>query len=102
MRMGLWVLQLQQVHQGVDRWGVKNIMWYDNNELTAYGNSEHFTDIGLPSGQTHDGTWNVNNWVEWGFRVFDSVFLDTRKNKRWDGVYMMTLIADMFVTASIV
>ncbi|KAF8507487.1 hypothetical protein JB92DRAFT_3121804 [Gautieria morchelliformis] len=23
-----------------------------------------FTDIGLPLGQTRDGTWNVNNWME--------------------------------------
>lgn len=42
-----------------------------------------FTDIGLPAGQTRDGTWNVNNWTERAFLVFDTIFLDNRQNKRY-------------------
>lgn len=41
-----------------------------------------FTDIGMPAGQTRDGTWNVNNWTERAFLVFDTIFLDNRRNKR--------------------
>ena len=41
-----------------------------------------FTDIGLPAGQTRDGTWNVNNWTERAFLVFDTIFLDNRRNKQ--------------------
>lgn len=42
-----------------------------------------FTDIGLPAGQTRDGTWNVNNWTERAFLAFDTIFLDNRRNKRY-------------------
>ncbi|KAF8150354.1 hypothetical protein K438DRAFT_1943661 [Mycena galopus ATCC 62051] len=41
-----------------------------------------FTDIGLPSGQSCDDTWNTNNWVESGFKQFNTVFLDNKHNKR--------------------
>ncbi|TFK84227.1 hypothetical protein K466DRAFT_496987, partial [Polyporus arcularius HHB13444] len=41
-----------------------------------------FTDIGLPEGQTRDGTWNTNNFIERSFRTFDAIFLEHRKNKR--------------------
>ncbi|KAF8582136.1 hypothetical protein K439DRAFT_1618518 [Ramaria rubella] len=44
---------------------------------------ECITDIGLPPGQTQDGTWNTNNPSESVFQVFDSVFLDNRCKKRW-------------------
>lgn len=44
--------------------------------------TEHVTDIGLPPGQTRDGTWNTNNWTEIAFQVFDKVFLENRYNKR--------------------
>ncbi|EED82568.1 predicted protein [Postia placenta Mad-698-R] len=45
---------------------------------------DEWIHIGLPSTQTRDGTWNTNNWVESAFRVFDSVFLEHRVNKRID------------------
>ena len=38
--------------------------------------------IGMPPGQTCDGTWNVNNWTERTFLVFDTIFLDNRQNKQ--------------------
>jgi hypothetical protein len=41
-----------------------------------------FTDIGMPVGQTRDGTWNVNNWTERSFLLFDTIFLDNWRNKR--------------------
>jgi hypothetical protein len=44
--------------------------------------SAHVLDEGLPEGQTRDGTWNTNNWVESSFRTFKQVFLENRKNKR--------------------
>lgn len=53
----------------------------------------HFTDIGMPSDQTRDGTWSVNNWNEHGFLVFDGMFLDNRKNKRY-----LVVCIDMFVS----
>lgn len=43
---------------------------------------ESCTDIGLPLGQTRDGTFNTNNWTEAAFKTFDLVFLESRKNKR--------------------
>ncbi|KZP02693.1 hypothetical protein FIBSPDRAFT_905615, partial [Athelia psychrophila] len=41
-------------------------------------------DIGLPTGQTRDGTLNTNNWTESAFRTFNVVFLENHKNKRID------------------
>jgi hypothetical protein len=46
-------------------------------------NQEHVLDEGLPDGQTRDGPWNTNNWVEASFRTFNAVFLENRKNKRY-------------------
>jgi len=40
------------------------------------------TDIGLPAGQTRDGVWNTNNWIESAFRTFDTVMLEFKKMKR--------------------
>ncbi|KAF8584271.1 hypothetical protein K439DRAFT_1616877 [Ramaria rubella] len=52
--------------------------WFTDTWISTY------TDIGLPRGQTRDGTWNVNNWEERSFLIFDTVFLDNRRNKRID------------------
>jgi hypothetical protein len=41
------------------------------------------TDIGLPPGRARDGVWSTNNHNEASFKVFDSVFLELRKNKRF-------------------
>ncbi|KAF7965873.1 hypothetical protein HWV62_41176 [Athelia sp. TMB] len=46
--------------------------------------SEEWRDIGLPLGQTRDGTFNTNNWTEAAFKTFDLIFLESRKNKRQD------------------
>ncbi|KAK6974658.1 hypothetical protein R3P38DRAFT_2749796, partial [Favolaschia claudopus] len=43
-----------------------------------------FTDIGMPPGQSRDGTWNTNNWAETAFKQFNTVFLDNKHNKRID------------------
>ena len=53
------------------------------HEWLMYFITALFTDIGLPPGQTRDGTWNVNNWTERAFLVFDTIFLDNRHNKRY-------------------
>jgi hypothetical protein len=45
--------------------------------------SDLCTDIGLPRGQSRDGPFNTNNWAEAAFRVFDTVFLELLKNKRF-------------------
>ncbi|KAF8180937.1 hypothetical protein K438DRAFT_1976392 [Mycena galopus ATCC 62051] len=45
---------------------------------------DHFTDIGLPPNRGRDGTWNTNNWSESAFKTFDTVFLQSRQNKRID------------------
>lgn len=41
--------------------------------------------MSLPLGRTRDGSNNTNNWAESAFLVFDKVFLDMRKNKRYVG-----------------
>lgn len=46
------------------------------------GSEGHVLDEGLPPGQTRDGVWNTNNFVESAFRVFNAVFLENRRNKR--------------------
>ncbi|KAJ7180200.1 hypothetical protein C8R43DRAFT_941883 [Mycena crocata] len=43
-----------------------------------------FTDIGMPSDQSRDGTWNTNNWAETAFKQFNTIFLDNKHNKRID------------------
>lgn len=43
---------------------------------------EHVTDEGLPPGQTRDGGWNTNNYIEASFRDFNRTFLEHRMNKR--------------------
>ncbi|KAJ6566654.1 hypothetical protein B0H19DRAFT_1257849 [Mycena capillaripes] len=43
-----------------------------------------YTDIGMPSDQSHDGPWNTNNVAETGFKQFNTVFLDNKHNKRLD------------------
>ncbi|KAJ7743233.1 hypothetical protein DFH07DRAFT_979671 [Mycena maculata] len=43
-----------------------------------------FTDIGMPPGQSRDGTWNTNNWAETAFKQFNVIFLDNKHNKRID------------------
>ena len=48
-----------------------------------FPSSDLCTDIGLPRGQSRDGPFNTNNWVEAAFRVFDTVFLELLKNKRF-------------------
>jgi hypothetical protein len=40
-------------------------------------------DVGLPPGQSRDGPWNTNNYIESGFRTLKMVFLESRKNKRF-------------------
>ncbi|KAJ7603863.1 hypothetical protein DFH06DRAFT_1151589 [Mycena polygramma] len=45
---------------------------------------ETYTDIGLPPNQGRDGIWNTNNWSESAFKTFDTVFLQSRQNKRID------------------
>ncbi|TFK84165.1 hypothetical protein K466DRAFT_497090 [Polyporus arcularius HHB13444] len=50
-----------------------------------------FTDIGLPEGQTRDGTWNTNNYIERSFRTFDAIFLEHRKNKRLDRLVLIII-----------
>ncbi|KAH8109727.1 hypothetical protein DFH11DRAFT_1810540 [Phellopilus nigrolimitatus] len=40
------------------------------------------TDIGLPYAQPRTGPLNTNNWTEAAFKLFDTVFLENRKNKR--------------------
>jgi hypothetical protein len=40
-------------------------------------------DEGLPPGQSRDGPWNTNNYIESGFRTLKMVFLESRKNKRF-------------------
>jgi len=45
-----------------------------------------WTDLGLPEGATRDGFWNTNNWAEALFKVFQKVFLNFRKNKRYSGL----------------
>lgn len=52
------------------------------------------TDAGLPPGQTKDGSWNTNNWVEASFRTFKFVFLEQRRNKRIDR--LLTIILEDF------
>lgn len=46
-------------------------------------NKDLMTDIGLPPGQTRDGTYNTNNWTEAAFRTFDLVMLRGVSNKRY-------------------
>ncbi|KIM87288.1 hypothetical protein PILCRDRAFT_271067 [Piloderma croceum F 1598] len=53
------------------------------------------TDIGLPQGQTRDGTFNTNNWTESAYRTFDVVFLENRKNKRIDR--LMSILVNDFL-----
>lgn len=62
---------------------------------------ETFTDMGLPEGQTRDGQWNTNNWVEAAFKVFNVVFLDGRSNKRYGCGLLLSLslsphVADLY------
>jgi hypothetical protein len=43
--------------------------------------SEHWTDIGLPQGETRDAMLSTNNWTERAFKTFNQVFLGNRNNK---------------------
>lgn len=43
---------------------------------------DYFTDIGLPENATRDDIFNVNNWTESSFQVFDDVMLESKKTKR--------------------
>ncbi|KAJ6621348.1 hypothetical protein B0H10DRAFT_2215280 [Mycena sp. CBHHK59/15] len=42
---------------------------------------DHWTDMGLPAGQNHDGMLSTNNWTERAFKTFNQVFLGNRTNK---------------------
>ncbi|KAK6988953.1 hypothetical protein R3P38DRAFT_3373654 [Favolaschia claudopus] len=53
--------------------------------------SPMFTDIGMPPGQSRDGTWNTNNWAETAFKQFNTVFLDNKHNKRIDQLASVVL-----------
>jgi hypothetical protein len=66
--------QLQQVEKAIVRYFDR--YWF--SDLWR----EHVLDEGLPAGQTRDGPWNTNNWIESSFRTFGVVFLESRKNKR--------------------
>lgn len=65
--------------------------WFNSNWLCKYLYSQrillicfsaHITDIGLPDGETRDGTFYTNNWCEAAFQTFDKVFLKQTENKR--------------------
>ncbi|KAJ7852532.1 hypothetical protein B0H13DRAFT_1207570 [Mycena leptocephala] len=50
---------------------------------------EHWTDIGLPQGETRDAMLSTNNWTERAFKTFNQVFLGNRNNK---SIYRLVLI----------
>lgn len=76
------ILQYFNKNWFTERWICKLDFLYYSVQPDIYRGLAHFTDIGMPPAQTREGTWNVNNWIESAFRVFDTVFLDNRRNKR--------------------
>lgn len=52
------------------------------NLADTTSNLGHFTDIGLPPGQTRTAPWNTHNVAESQFKAFNTVLLDNRMNKR--------------------
>ncbi|KAJ7507648.1 hypothetical protein B0H11DRAFT_1902725 [Mycena galericulata] len=50
---------------------------------------EHWTDMGLPTGENRDGMLSTNNWTERAFKTFNQVFLGNRNNK---SIFRLVLI----------
>jgi hypothetical protein len=63
---------------------VERVERFHKTEIANLPHSDMWTDMGLPEpGATRDGVLNTNNWIESAFKVFKSVFLGGRKNRRW-------------------